>query len=201
MKLSKKHIYIFLSLIFIIFIIILIFTFTFSFSFSLKENFIDKGTPETSHTVNLPLTTNYTCQNFCSPTARCAITGQQCLSDIDCPGCNPYSLNKQVTSKNISGNNDAGKLTDGVTPTYSTLTTDIGTQSKLYTSIKDGEKSPIANFGKNQWEESYNAGMSLFTKRYTPTTSNFPNMLHYNKKYTLSSEFMEDGPLASNAYI
>lgn len=45
----------------------------------------------TSHTVNLPLTTTYSCTNFCGPTARCSITGQQCSADIDCPGCQPYS--------------------------------------------------------------------------------------------------------------
>ncbi len=40
----------------------------------------------TSHTVNLPLTTQYSCKNFCGPTARCSVTGQQCLSDIDWQG-------------------------------------------------------------------------------------------------------------------
>ena len=41
----------------------------------------------TSHSVDLPLTTKYSCQNFCGPTGRCAITGQQCFTDIDCPAC------------------------------------------------------------------------------------------------------------------
>ena len=36
----------------------------------------------TSHTVNLPLTTTYSCTNFCGPTARCSITGQQCSAAI-----------------------------------------------------------------------------------------------------------------------
>ena len=46
--------------------------------------------PEYSHSVDLPLTTTYSCKNFCGPPARCSITGQQCTSDIDCPGCQPY---------------------------------------------------------------------------------------------------------------
>ena len=45
----------------------------------------------TSHSVDLPLTTKYSCKNFCGPNARCSITGQQCMADIDCPGCQPYS--------------------------------------------------------------------------------------------------------------
>ena len=37
----------------------------------------------TSHTVDLPLTTTYSCKNMCGPQARCSITGQQCMADID----------------------------------------------------------------------------------------------------------------------
>ena len=48
--------------------------------------------PEYSHSVDLPLTTTYSCKNFCGPPARCSITGQQCTSDIDCPGCQPMYL-------------------------------------------------------------------------------------------------------------
>ena len=51
----------------------------------------EKYDGSTSHTVDLPLTTSYSCTNFCGPTARCSITGQQCSADIDCPGCQPYS--------------------------------------------------------------------------------------------------------------
>ena len=44
---------------------------------------------DTTHTVNLPLNTTSSCSNFCGPTARCSMTGQQCTSDIECPGCQP----------------------------------------------------------------------------------------------------------------
>ena len=37
--------------------------------------------------VDLPLTTNYSCQNFCGPPSRCSITGEKCMSDKDCIGC------------------------------------------------------------------------------------------------------------------
>lgn len=47
----------------------------------------DKGDFTTTHTVNLPLTTNFSCSNMCI-NARCSKTKEQCLSDIDCPDVN-----------------------------------------------------------------------------------------------------------------
>jgi hypothetical protein len=153
---------------------------------------------KTSHTVNLPLTTTYSCKNFCGPTARCAITGQQCFTDIDCPGCQPYvpPLTKSVT--NVPGDNDAGKLTLGVTPQYSELTSDIGTQAKLITNDLFS-KPPSANFGVNTWSSSFNEGEKLFNQRYKP--SGLQYMPNYPKRYSLTGEFIEDGPIASNAYL
>ena len=87
-----------------------------------------------SHTVDLPLTTTYSCNNFCGPTARCSITGHQCSADIDCPGCEPYSPPLKKTTECVPGDNDAGKLTLGVTPQYSSLTSGYGTKEKLITS-------------------------------------------------------------------
>ena len=113
----------------------------------LKEGFVNviRESKDTSHTVNLPINTNYTCQNFCGPTARCSITGQQCAADIDCPGCMPYVPGiKNELTPDVPGDNDAGKLTTGVTPTYSPLTS-------TYQSFKrvgdDNEKPAQANFG------------------------------------------------------
>ena len=76
---------IFLPLIALI-LLILIFN---MIDYLVRENYIMEcfETSKTSHTVNLPLNTTTTCQNFCGPTARCAITGHQCSSDADCPGC------------------------------------------------------------------------------------------------------------------
>ena len=167
----------------------------------------DTGSPTTNHTVNLPLTTTYSCSNFCGPTARCAITGQQCTADIDCPGCNPYGPNfKPPTTANVPGNNDAGKLTWGVTPTYSQLTTDIGTRAKLFDNQNDNKKhnknasKPLQpNFGVNTWISKFNGGQQLFDQRYKPAGLQF--MPTYEKQYSLSGEFIVDGPLASNAYL
>ena len=162
----------------------------------------DTGSSATTHTVNLPLTTTYSCKNFCAPaTARCAITGEQCMADIDCRGCNPYGSNmKQQSTANVPGQNDAGKLTWGVTPTYSTLTTDIGTQAKLFTSNKDKlEPPPQASFGVNTWITAFNGGQQLFDERYKPAGLKF--MPNYNKRYSVTGQFIDDGPLASNAYL
>lgn len=161
----------------------------------------DVGSPTTNHTVDLPLTTTYSCKNFCAPaTARCAITGEQCTADIDCRGCNPYGPGFKQSTANVPGQNDAGKLTWGVTPRYSTLTTDIGTQAKLFTSNKKKlDKPPQAAFGVNTWISAFNGGQKLFDERYKPAGLKF--MPNYGERYTTTGQFLVDGPLASNAYL
>jgi hypothetical protein len=158
----------------------------------------DQGLSDTSHSVDLPLTTTYSCQNFCGPTARCSVTGQQCAADIDCPGCNPFKSSTSISTSSVRGNNDAGILTNGVTPRYSSLTTDIGTQAKLYTSNKLN-KPAMPNFGVNTWITGYNNSMEEFNKRYRPYGLRF--MPNYKNRYTLTGQFMDNGPLPSNAYI
>lgn len=151
----------------------------------------------TSHTVDLPLTTTYSCKNFCGPTARCSITGQQCFADIDCPGCQPNVSFKKATGC-VPGDNDAGKLTLGVTPQYSPLTSGYGTQETIITSNMYSKPSH-PNFGVNIWSEDFNEENKLFEKRYKP--SGLQYMPNYPKRYSLSGEFIEDGPFASNAPI
>ena len=145
----------------------------------------------TSHSVDMPLTTTTSCRNFCAPaTARCAITGQQCFTDIDCPGCQPQSKN------NIVGDYDAGKLTFGSTPQYSTLTTDIGTKALSF-SNKEFSKTPTPTFGVNTWRASFDEEQKLFDKRYKPP-SDLQNMPSYKPRYSVTGDFIENGPLASN---
>jgi len=153
----------------------------------------------TSHTVDLPLTTTYSCRNFCSPTSRCAITGQQCFTDIDCPGCQPYSppLPKN-TSGSVPGDNDAGKLTAGVTPRYSPLTSGYGTFETIVTP-NPFAKPDMPNFGVNTWMAGFNDDMTLFNKRYKPPQIRY--MPDYPERYTVTGEFIEDGPFASNAIL
>ena len=133
---------------------------------------------KTSHTVNLPLTTTYSCKNFCGPTARCSITGQQCSADIDCPGCQPYS--------------------PPLKKSYSPLTSGYGTFQALVTSNMYSKPS-MANFGVNTWMSEFNEENKLFDKRYKPYGLQY--MPNYPERYSLTGEFIEDGPFASNAMI
>ena len=172
-------------------------------NYLVKENYIVEcftdgaiqESSKTSRTVNLPLNTTYSCKNFCGPNSRCAITGQQCFTDIDCPGCNPYSPPLPKTKDCIPGNNDAGKLTSGVNPTYSPLTSGYGTKERIIT--KDLYAKPShPNFGSNTWGESFNEGQELYNKRYKPNQLQF--MPNYPPMYSITGEFIGDGPLPSN---
>jgi hypothetical protein len=159
--------------------------------FTTSQNISNK----TTHTVDLPLTTRYSCKNFCGPNSRCSITGQQCFTDIDCNGCQPYSPPLPKTKECIPGNNDAGKLTVGVTPTYSTLTTGYGTREKIITDDMYAQP-PQPNFGVDTWGKSFDETQVLFNRRYKPDQLQF--MPNYNPMYTLTGEFISDGPLPSN---
>ena len=155
----------------------------------------------TSHTVNLPLTTTYSCKNMCGPQARCSITGQQCTADIDCPGCQPKisGIKTQSGNKSVPGDNDAGKLTVGMTPQYSSLTSDMGTKA-LTILGKDFSKTPSPTFGINTWRDEFDAEQKLFDKRYKPP-SDLEFMPSYQQRYSVTGDFLENGPLASNATL
>ena len=163
------------------------------------ESFLtnQKNGPNYSHTVNQPINTTISCKNVCGPLARCSITGEQCTSDVDCYGCQ-RKINKYIPFlSEYRGQNDAGKETSGVTPTYSTLTTDIGTRAKLYNKLL--VNPPQYNTGVNTWQKKFNEGQYFYDKRYYPGNMQYaPN---YPKRKTLSGEFEDDGPLASNAYL
>lgn len=152
----------------------------------------------TSHSVDLPLTTKYSCSNFCGPTARCSITGQQCSADIDCPGCQPYSPPLPASSESIPGDNDAGKLTFGMTPQYSSLTSGYGTREKIITN-NIFSKPAMPNFGVNTWYSHFEEDNDIFDKRYKqPHLKSMPN---YEKRYSLSGQFIDDGPFAANSEL
>jgi len=152
---------------------------------------------DTSHTVDMPLTNPNSCQNFCGPNARCAKTGHQCFADIDCPGCQPTSPHSKPTTTDVPGDNDAGKLTVGVTPQYSSLTSGYGTQKRIVTNQLYGKPSQ-ANFGTNLWRKLADEGQSLFDKRYKPTQQANEYMPKYPPMYSATGEFLGDGPLPSN---
>ena len=157
----------------------------------------------TTHTVDMPLTTTTSCSNFCGPTSRCAKTGQQCFTDIDCPGCQPKTKgsnnSKNTNNTNIVGDNAAGKLTFSLTPQYSTLTTDMGTRATAFFN-KKFSKPPSPAFGINTWNDDFNSDQKLFDKRYKPPSS-LQYMPSYPQRYSVTGDYLEDGPLASNSII
>jgi len=161
----------------------------------------DIGSPETNHNVDQPINTKFSCKNMCGPLSRCSITGEQCTSDIDCFGCVPkISKKSQIKTEDVLGVNESGKLTMGVTPTFSTLTTDIGTQASLINKNDNtNDKPPEYNQGVDIWKSSFDDGYKLFNTRYKPP-NNLTYEPNYPNRFTMSGEFMDDGPLASNAY-
>ena len=170
----------------------------------------DRGTSETSHNVNLPLTTTTSCSNFCGPQSLCAKTRDQCTSDVDCPGCQPVvPATDKSYGPDIRGQNDAGKL-GYFSPQYSTLTTDIGTQASFYypaSAIAPGSKTAqvaIANLGTGltvagkEGQRLFNLKNAYLRKQETG--------LEFEPKYpareSATGLFVDkDAPLAANAFL
>lgn len=161
-----------------------------------KNNYIswvkESFTSGESSTVNMPLTTTYTCNNFCGPSARCAMTGQQCSADTDCPGCQNKQSSFALSNQCVPAANDGGKMTVGVTPQYSVLTSGYGTNERVISNDPPNE----AYFGPKTWLPTYEVGKTLFDKRYKPDPLEF--MPSYPSRYTATGEFVDDGPLAAN---
>jgi hypothetical protein len=167
-----------------------------------KEGMVSniKEEDTTTHTVSMPLNTTVSCKNMCGPPNRCSITGQQCMADIDCPGCEQPSTGtgESKPTQEVMGENDSGKLSTAMTPNYSELTSDIGSRARLITADKY-EKSMSPYRGINTWDAQFNLSRKLFDDRYKP--AGLKGMPSYRKQYSLSGSFDEEGPLASNSYL
>jgi hypothetical protein len=197
-KYSKKNILKWILFIFCILVIIFLIIFLINYlnknKYSITEFFTNENST-TSHRVDLPLNNPNSCKNFCGPNSKCAITNEQCSSDVDCKGCSNISIKKKPSTQFPipRGENDAGKLTFGA-PDYSSLTAGYGTQTKI---ISKNIKPLTANYGVNVWNQGHKVTTSLFDKKYKP-----PNTLlympNYKKRYTLTGSFTDDGPLAAN---
>jgi hypothetical protein len=159
-----------------------------------------------SHSVDLPINTKYSCSNFCGPNATCAITGEQCLADIDCFGCQPpitkppnYLLTKVVSYFG------SGPLIYNQNPQYSKLTTDIGTRASFYTQNSKNNNIPKMYLGLDKWTKSFNYGLNLADDKLTQKYSASPNSLEFIPKYPITKSvtglFYDTGPTASNASL
>ena len=202
----RKNILPLLLLCMVIFIFFcLLFYLLFCLLISRKENF-NNNNSKYSHSVDLPLTTTYTCNNMCSSQSKCYITGEQCTSDTDCYGCNiPNKMyEKNNNNKNIRGNNNAGKYSYLV-PQYSKITTDIGSQAKIYDIKNKNIGPPPIFFGPFLFNEvanlatKINKDNSSFLWNPKPEDKNFT--IKYPKRQTTTGLFLDEGPLASNSYL
>ena len=97
---------------------------------------------------------------------------------------------------------DAGKLTSQKNVNYSSLTSDIGTKARLISDSENVPTDPPQYFkGINTWRDAYEEGKQLFDKRYYPNIEWQTYMPKYPIRKTMTGEFMDDGPLASNDFL
>jgi hypothetical protein len=181
----------------------------------------DTNSPLYSHTVNLPLTDTLSCKNFCGPKAQCAITREQCTSDIDCYGCNPGPKPMDACrTEDVDPYDAAGKLGQNLGLQYSPLTTGYNNHnvdfSQIYPGSKDAElKVPYQ--GLDIWTKSFNQGLDLYNKRqesaaeYSQGVTNAipiatkSKLPYYEQKYPMTvsatGQFYQTTPPPSNSAL
>jgi hypothetical protein len=143
-----------------------------------------------SHSVDLP----------------CAITGEQCLADIDCFGCQPpVTKPPNYLLTEVDSYFGSGPLIYNQNPQYSKLTTDIGTQASFYTQNSKNNNIPKMYLGLDKWTKSFNYGLKLADDKLTQKYSASPNSLQFIPTYPVTESvtglFYDTGPTASNAYL
>ena len=171
------------------------------------SSYDNPNTPLTSHSVDLPINTNYTCSNFCNPsTATCSKTGQQCADDIDCQQYGCESLLKPPTKNQVdkvedepSADYDAGILTYNQTPQYSVLTTDIGTNATVIN--KDAEL--VRQYqGIPVWEDTYDKQAQMVNDelayKYSAAPEEYRTAPFYPVTTTVTGVFYDIGPTPAN---
>lgn len=185
-------------------------------------NYNNTNSPLYSHTVNLPINDPVSCKNFCGPQSQCAITREQCTTDIDCKGCNPGPTPMDsCRTKDVDPYDDAGKLGQSGLQ-YSKLTTGYNNHNadfaQIYPNSKDAElKVPYQ--GVDLWTKSFNEGLNLYNKRresaekYSQGITNqiplatknklnpIKNEPNYPMRISATGEFYETTPPPSNATL
>lgn len=164
----------------------------------------DSDSPKNSHNVDVVNALN-SCSNFCGPQSQCALTREQCTSDVDCQGCQP-KIDKPpeyLTSVDVKPLNDAGKLTWTQTPQYSSLTTDIGSEAAYAKPGSKKEEIVRPYEGYDKWTKSFNYGLSLSDKKlvfqYSPEPEEYRSIPVYPVTRTATGLFYDTGPTAANA--
>ena len=180
-----------------------------SSSNNLQSSYDNPNTPLTTHSVDLPINTNFTCSNVCGPTARCSKSGQQCSTDVDCYNNGCQSLLKPPTKKQVENvedepeaDYDAGILTYNQTPQYSSLTTDIGTEATV---INKNAELPRPYQGLPVWEQTYNKQAQMeddkLAYKYSASPEQYRTAPFYPVATTITGVFYDIGPTPANASI
>ena len=180
---------------------------------NLKEGFdpnalltYDTNSPKLSHSVDV-VNERYSCSNFCGPKAQCALTREQCTSDVDCKGCQPIISEppKYLTNTEVKPLDDAGNMTFNQTPQYSSLTTDIGTFASYVKPGSLDNEVPRPYQGVDTWTKSFNYGLKLaddkLTYDYSPAQEEYRILPTYPVTKTATGLFYDTGPTASNARL
>jgi len=183
-------------------------------------NYNDTNSPLYSHTVDLPLTNTLSCKNFCGPQSQCAITREQCTSDIDCYGCNPGPKPEDsCRTEDVRPYDNGGKLgQQGLQ--YSPLTTGYNNHNADFAQIYPGSKDAQLKMpyqGVDLWTKSFNEGLKLYNKKresadeYSEGISNAipiaskSKLPYYEQKYPMTisatGQFYETTPPASNSSL
>jgi len=167
------------------------------------------NTPLTTHSVDLPINTNFTCSNVCGPTSRCSKSGQSCSTDVDCYNDGCQSLLKPPTKKQVEnvedepeGDNASGILTYNQTPQYSSLTTDLGTESTV---INKNAELPRPYAGIPVWEETYNKQAQMaddeLAYKYSAAPEDYKTAPFYPVATTITGVFYDIGPTPANSTL
>jgi len=180
----------------------------------------DVNSPLYSRTVNLPINDPISCKNFCGPKSQCAITREQCTSDIDCQGCNPGPKPQDTCITDAVPPYDAGGKLGQQGLQYSPLTTGYNNHNadfaELYPGAKDAQiKMPYQ--GLDLWTKSFNEGLNLYNKsretadQYSQGISDAiplaskSKMPFYEAKYPMTvsatGQFYQTTPPASNSTL
>lgn len=186
-----------------------------------KDAIIDynnMNSPLYSHNVNLPLNDTLTCHNFCGPINQCAITREQCTSDVDCFGCNHgLTLEKPCEEADIEPYDDAGKLGQNLGITYSALTHDYNNHNRDFAEAYPGSR--YSNIqkpykGVDNWGRAFNKGIQYYNKtresnekygeginkviRDKTSLNWLENQLSYPTQISATGEFYETTAPAAN---
>ena len=164
-----------------------------------KEGFINSNSPEYSHSVAMPINNIYSCDNFCGPKSQCAITRDQCTSDVDCSGCMPPN-NPEVPV--VTPYEDSGKLSSNQGLHYSSLTNGYGT---TFAPVSINNEITVPYEGLDMWKHSFNEGLKLYNKKraynHGPTEEQLIELPTYPTTITATGLFYNTGPTPSNATL